>query len=384
MTPSNAPENASGSGEARRARVVVLGEFSAGKSTLINLLTGQSSLRTQITATQMPPVWMSYGTDPAYRVDLDGNSHPVDPTDPSQISVTDTAYIRVFIEAPALKLCDLIDTPGNSDPNIAAEAWERVAKLADVAIWCSSSTQAWRQSELAAWQEVPESVRARSILLLTRADKINSESDREKILRRIRREAGGSFSHIHMASLLDFDNISAVLEDLRSLCNSVGGSSNTDTATASAVAHANLPDTGAIIPGDAPATELQKADAVEATDPDADLDSLLNEDAEGDLAALAALEAEYDASDDTDDVLAALTAEVNDDEPEEEPEKEPEEAPEPVAIGSGYATVLWTQMASAIPSDDPDAYALAFDMFLEQMDTEIATLRQQASMKVAS
>jgi len=94
MTHSDAITPSGDKGQNRRARVVVLGEFSAGKSTLINLLTDGNNLRTQVTATQMPPVWMSYGSDEPYRVDLNGKEHPVDPNDPDSISVSETLYIR--------------------------------------------------------------------------------------------------------------------------------------------------------------------------------------------------------------------------------------------------------------------------------------------------
>lgn len=379
MNNSEAFEYEAADDQPRRARVVVLGEFSAGKSTLINLLTGARSLRTQITATQMPPVWMSYGTDSPYRVDLEGAKHPVDPTDPGTISVADTAYIRTFVEAPALKLCDFIDTPGNSDPNISADAWERVAKLADVAVWCSSSTQAWRQSELAAWREVPEHVRERSILLLTRADKITSDADREKILRRVKREAGELFSHIHMASLLDFSNARDVLDDLMNLCGSVDSVSEVDSAATAAVAR-TMSDHDQEEPAGQPVSSEstpEKASAVQANEAAVETDDF--DDVEGDLAALASLQAEFD---DTDDVLAALTAAVEEESSEPEEEEAPA-APPPVISGEGYATRLWTDMASAIPDDDPDAYALAFDMFLERIDTEVANLRHQVSLKAA-
>jgi len=389
MTHSEASEIEAHGDTPRRARVVVLGEFSAGKSTLINLLTGELSLRTQITATQMPPVWMSYGTDAPYRVDLQGNSHPIDAADPESVSVADTAYIRSFIEAPALELCDFIDTPGNSDPNIAAEAWERVAKIADVAIWCSSSTQAWRQSELSAWREVPEHVRARSILLLTRADKITVEADRAKILKRINREAGDLFSHIHMASLLNFTNARDVLNDLMTLCNSVDSAHAVETDATVAVAR-TMAGESAVTPepiSDTSKPEPKKANAVEIKEVDADIDELLAGEVDDDLAALVSLQDNYD---DTDDVLAALTAQVEADEAEEagdteeqHEEQEEQATPEPIIQGEGYATELWTKMASSIPGDDADAYALAFDMFLERIDTEVAMLRQQASMKAA-
>ncbi len=388
MTSPEPFETEEKANETRRARVVVLGEFSAGKSTLINLLTGAHSLRTQVTATQMPAVWISYGTGDSYGVDLAGKKHPIDLLNPDSISVSETAYIRSFVEAPALKLCDFIDTPGNSDPNIASEAWERVAKIADIAIWCSPSTQAWRQSELSAWKEVPGHVRAKSILLLTRADKLTNETDRKKVLRRVQHEASDQFTHIHMASLINFSNANEVLNDLMALCNTVDSASQVSSEASVAVANSLLDEsTSAPEPNKAEvATPKLKGDHVQKTKND-EFDDL-----EVDLAALASTQDEFD---DTDDVLAALTASVPIEPEPAQVDRLDSQAvnssiqakknahPENTEGGFGYATELWSSMANSIPSDDADAYALAFDMFLERIDSEIANLKNQVSMKAA-
>ena len=49
-----------------RPCVALMGEFSAGKSTLSNLLIGTEALPVNVTATQLPPVWLSRGTDAPY------------------------------------------------------------------------------------------------------------------------------------------------------------------------------------------------------------------------------------------------------------------------------------------------------------------------------
>ncbi len=410
MTDSDTNDAPAVAEQGRRARVVILGEFSAGKSTLINLFTGNAKLKTQVTATQMPPVWMSYGTDEPYRVDLSGAEHPVDPSDPESISVSDTMYVRMFMQAPLLESFDLIDTPGNSDPNIASVAWERAAELADIAIWCSSSTQAWRQSELAAWRDVPEAVRANSILLLTRADKLTSDADREKVLNRVKREAGDLFTHIHMASLLELDNTRGVLTDLVSMAQSMGTVSQSAISAPTPNVADLLEDPSASEAADAPdidvaaesATDGQtKVDADEMTD-DMLIDSLdlsggsnlddlvLNEDEEADmdevLAALTTTAAPAAAA-------AATTATVvsiaSDDTPEAadipEPTAPEQSTPAPVdmPVAEGFASDLWAKMSSSIPHDDIDAYEAAFDLFLEKVDTEVAMLRGQLNMKAA-
>ena len=60
-----------------------------------------------------------------YAVDLDGQEHAVDLHDLEAVSVKDTNHIRIFHEAARLADFDLIDMPGISDPNMAADVWQR-------------------------------------------------------------------------------------------------------------------------------------------------------------------------------------------------------------------------------------------------------------------
>ncbi|MEO1678893.1 MAG: dynamin family protein [Pseudomonadota bacterium] len=178
----------------RKPVIALMGEFSAGKSTLLNLLIGQQVLPTQITATRMPPVWLRYGESPAYRVDRAGNRHPVDLDDRDAIPVDETAYIRLFCKADILQSCDLMDTPGISDPNIRADDWIRTIRYANAVMWCTHAGQAWRESERGAWEALPSRLRETSILLVTRKDKITSELNLRKIARRLERETSDLFN----------------------------------------------------------------------------------------------------------------------------------------------------------------------------------------------
>jgi len=188
--------------ENRKTRIGLMGEFSAGKSTLSNLLVGGNALPVQVTATQLPPVWISQGNDQPFLVDVDDEIREVDPSNLSSIDVEATKYIRFFRDADLLELCDLIDMPGISDPNMSSEVWERVLPHVDMVIWCTHATQAWRQSEAAVWSMVPEALKKKSILLLTRIDKILNERDRQRVIHRVRREAGSEFREIFPISLL--------------------------------------------------------------------------------------------------------------------------------------------------------------------------------------
>ena len=227
----------------RRPRVCLMGEFSAGKSTLSNLLIGASALPVNVTATQLPPVWISHGTDAPYRVGLEGETSGVDLENLEDVRVEDTEHIRIFNEAKFLKMCDLIDMPGISDPNMAAEVWQRMIHHADIVIWCSHATQAWRQSEAAVWSHMPSELHKKSILLLTRMDRILSERDRGRVVKRVEKEAGRMFRQVLPVSLIKAveagqdaqawkdSGAGALLATLSDLVNEVSNSEDAPAAT---------------------------------------------------------------------------------------------------------------------------------------------------------
>ena len=180
--------------------MALMGEFSAGKSTLANLLLGEATSPVQVTATQMPPVRYRHGAPAALRHDPDGSSEPI--LDGLCRSAAGADHIEVFRPAPVLERCDLIDMPGTSDPNLTQDFWKTIIPDVDVVIWCSAATQAWRQSEAALWEEMPPGLHDTSILLLTRIDKIRGERDQKRVLQRVRREADGLFHAVLPAALL--------------------------------------------------------------------------------------------------------------------------------------------------------------------------------------
>ena len=194
MTAPDAPR--------RKPCIALMGEFSAGKSTLANLLIGSEPLPVQVIATQLPPVWITYGNAPPYRIDLEGNQHAIELDNLAAAPLEDTAFIRIFCEEDVLEHCDLLDMPGISDPNMSSDIWQRMISEADGVLWCSHATQAWRQSEAAVWASLPPSLYRNSILLLTRVDKLTSERDRQKVVRRVRAETEGLFLECLPISLL--------------------------------------------------------------------------------------------------------------------------------------------------------------------------------------
>ena len=187
----------------QRPVIALMGEFSAGKSTLANLLLGEGRSPVKVTATQLPPVWFSYGMGEPYTVGLDGTETPIRLEDLESVDVASTSHIRVFMTTELLELMDLIDMPGNSDPNMSADVWKRTIHHASGVIWCTHANQAWRQSEAAVWEDLPEELYKNSLLLLTRFDKIIGDTNRMRVVRRVKSETEDLFRGVFPISLTE-------------------------------------------------------------------------------------------------------------------------------------------------------------------------------------
>jgi hypothetical protein len=186
----------------QKPMIVLMGEFSAGKSTLANLLLGQDSSPVQVTATQLPPVCYRLGTPDAQRIARDGTREPLPWDDWTSAQPDQTDRISISLEADFLHACDLVDMPGTSDPNMRSDVWSHFLDQADLVIWCTPANQAWRQSEAALWEQVPQHLWARSLLLVTRMDKMRTERDKARVLARVRAEAGSMFRDVLPISLV--------------------------------------------------------------------------------------------------------------------------------------------------------------------------------------
>ncbi|NOD32158.1 dynamin family protein [Ruegeria atlantica] len=186
----------------RKPVFALMGEFSAGKSTLMNFLLRTQTLPTQVTATQLPPVWFSWGSQAPYIKRHDGSTELIELDQLETVGVNDAQFIRIFLEADILEAVDLIDTPGISDPKISTDVWQRAVGQANGVLWCTHATQAWRETERATWVSLPERLQHNSLLLVTRADAL-SLKDRQKVLRRVNREAGHLFNRSILFSARD-------------------------------------------------------------------------------------------------------------------------------------------------------------------------------------
>lgn len=175
----------------------MMGEFSSGKSALLNCILQRALLPTRATATDMPAIWISYGkTDSVRGLSFDGHLVNLSMADLTEGRTMQYLCMRIETDAEILKRFDIIDTPGISDPRLTTEIVEEVARNVDFVVWCSPMTQAWRQTERAFWKALPDRIKGSSILALTRADLIGSTKDVERVIRRCIAESENSFSAV--------------------------------------------------------------------------------------------------------------------------------------------------------------------------------------------
>ncbi len=140
---------------ARPPRVAVLGEFNAGKSTLVNALLGAEIAPMSVVPTTAVIHHVRFALDPYARVSLaDGGERVVEPRSLagalSELSASDARVTRVTIGLPfePLRRAELIDTPGFNAPEAehAREA-ERALDEVDVVLWLFDATQLGKASE---------------------------------------------------------------------------------------------------------------------------------------------------------------------------------------------------------------------------------------------
>lgn len=164
---------------------------------MLNTLLGRPLLPTRVTATDLPAVWITQGPE----LRLTGLNYAGDLVELSSKDLTSKGAmtflcIRIETDAEILRTTDIIDTPGISDPRLSTAIVEVISQYIDFAVWCSPMNQAWRQTERAFWNRLPATVKAGSILALTRADIMRNASDVAKVVKRCAAETAGIFAAV--------------------------------------------------------------------------------------------------------------------------------------------------------------------------------------------
>jgi hypothetical protein len=179
----------------RSPRLVILGEFNSGKTTLTNVLSRSSTLCPSVLAnTSVPAVVHAHAVPTTVRpVRCRTRGARLDCT----LGETGLDRVSLSDRPGVLGSCVIIDTPGLSNPLSAEASGDRYAGLADLAIWCTVASQCWKESERAIWESYPRRLRSRGLLVITGAESVPNGVDRSSIAERVQREAGDSFAGIY-------------------------------------------------------------------------------------------------------------------------------------------------------------------------------------------
>jgi len=188
----------------RKPRVVILGEFNSGKTTLANVLARTSALPTSVLSNTRQATVIQNDGDPLDRLLAPMKVMAAGArSTPTLVTPADLEHASMTARGPLLAACTIIDTAGIADPSFTDPATARLASFADVAIWCSPATQCWKASERAAWDSFATRPRWRNLLVIAGADMLRGPDDRNRVLTRLETETGRRFDGIYPLSALD-------------------------------------------------------------------------------------------------------------------------------------------------------------------------------------
>lgn len=185
-----------------RKCVVVVGEFNSGKTTLVNTLAGGPVLAASFIDHTTHPTVVRFATKPGLSAVTTGRRRvPVTWDAVESAALERIRELHVGAPLERLRSISVIDTPGLGFADGESDGRSlQACRRADAVIWCTPAMQAWKASEERAWRSLPGRVRARGILAVTFADEIASQVDADRLLARLRAEAGPYFRTVVMAS----------------------------------------------------------------------------------------------------------------------------------------------------------------------------------------
>jgi len=194
--------------------VLVVGEFSNGKSTFINALLGRELLASSIKPCTALLTRVQYGSEQEIRlIRRDGEEERVTEDQFKQLIAPDvpdeTEEDRSRTRRQAERISEiayadirlptqlgsdgivLVDSPGTNDMDAAREAiTNRYIPNCDAVIFVIHGLKPFTQSERSFLQRIKDSDIRKIFFVINFKDQLATESDRERVLERVRREAG--------------------------------------------------------------------------------------------------------------------------------------------------------------------------------------------------
>jgi hypothetical protein len=187
----------------RPLRLAICGEVNAGKSSLANLLGRIESLPTAAISNTRIPTLLYYADEPEIWAVPDASGRRVRLRADRKTLPQSVFRLDVGLPSPGLRAAQILDLPSLAGPRADPSQVDLAVHAVDAVLWCTVSTQAWKESERVAWSEMPARLRACGLLVATHADLLANARDCEKLLTRLRSECGSMFRDIIMVSTVN-------------------------------------------------------------------------------------------------------------------------------------------------------------------------------------
>lgn len=182
--------------------IMVMGEFSTGKSTLINAIVGQEIAAVNATPTTAVITVLTYGETEKVVVHYkNGYENEFDAKNFAKLTAMSAnskfnnlhstiKYVERFMPLDILKDVAVIDSPGLNDTDEGhIAATEKFMDNADVVLWVSSVEQAGKRSEIDSMKML--SSRLKPVLVVNKIDMVDEEEeDPKEILSRLENQLG--------------------------------------------------------------------------------------------------------------------------------------------------------------------------------------------------
>ncbi|MFG5090488.1 dynamin family protein [Campylobacter lari] len=161
--------------------IAIIGQFSSGKSTLLNLILQKECLPTGVVPVTFKPTFLRYAREYFLRVEYeDGSDEIVDIDELSKFSdqrnkLKETKSLHLFAPIELLKDITLIDTPGLNANDIDTLTTFKELSFMHSAIWLSLIDNAGKKSEEDAIRANAKLLERGGICVLNQKDKLNQD-----------------------------------------------------------------------------------------------------------------------------------------------------------------------------------------------------------------
>ncbi|MCV3534630.1 dynamin family protein [Campylobacter lari] len=161
--------------------IAIIGQFSSGKSTLLNLILQKECLPTGVVPVTFKPTFLRYAREYFLRVEYeDGSDEIVDIDELAKFSdqrneLKETKSLHLFAPIELLKDITLIDTPGLNANDIDTLTTFKELSFMHSAIWLSLIDNAGKKSEEDAIRANAKLLERGGICVLNQKDKLNQD-----------------------------------------------------------------------------------------------------------------------------------------------------------------------------------------------------------------